>query len=173
MIADNAAATTVTDGAVYTSLDHANSTTAETVADFGDKADVAAFIAAQFSDEATDDNFIFIINDTVGEDAYIYSVDFNSGNSGAGLIDADKAQIDAAVRCGAPAIEIHTGAYADAETTQQQLAELEILKDGIAYALAQGLIVNAGHGLHYHNVEAIAAIPGINELNIDTPNLND
>ena len=60
----------------------------------------------------------------------------------------------------------HTGAYADAETTQQQLAELEILKDGIAYALAQGLIVNAGHGLHYHNVEAIAAIPGINELNI-------
>jgi pyridoxine 5-phosphate synthase len=88
-------------------------------------------------------------------------------NSEASLfIDADKAQIDAAVRCGAPAIEIHTGAYADAENAQQQVAELAILKDGIAYALEQGLIVNAGHGLNYHNVEAIAEIPGINELNI-------
>lgn len=88
-------------------------------------------------------------------------------NSEASLfIDADKAQIDAAVRCGAPAIEIHTGAYADAENAAQQLAELEILKEGIAYALEQGLIVNAGHGLNYHNVEAIAAIEGINELNI-------
>ncbi len=88
-------------------------------------------------------------------------------NSEASLfIDADKAQIDAAVRCGAPAIEIHTGAYADAENAAQQLAELEILKEGIAYAVKQGLIVNAGHGLNYHNVEAIAAIEGINELNI-------
>lgn len=82
------------------------------------------------------------------------------------FIDADKAQIDAAIRCGAPAIEIHTGAYADAETAQQQAAELEVLKEGIAYAVEKGLIVNAGHGLNYHNVEAIAAIPGINELNI-------
>ena len=82
------------------------------------------------------------------------------------FIDADKAQIDAAIRCGAPAIEIHTGAYADAETAQQQAAELDTLKEGIAYAVEKGLIVNAGHGLNYHNVEAIAAIPGINELNI-------
>jgi pyridoxine 5-phosphate synthase len=82
------------------------------------------------------------------------------------FIDADKAQIDAAVRCGAPVIEIHTGAYADAPTAQQQAHELAVLKEGIAYAIEQGLTVNAGHGLHYHNVEAIAAIQGINELNI-------
>ena len=82
------------------------------------------------------------------------------------FIDADRAQIDAAIRCGVPAIEIHTGAYADAQTAEQQNEELALLKEGIDYALAQGLIVNAGHGLHYHNVEAIAAIPGINELNI-------
>jgi len=88
-------------------------------------------------------------------------------NSEASLfIDADKAQIDAAVRCGAPAIEIHTGHYADAETPQAQQQELEKIQQGVAYAIEQGLIVNAGHGLHYHNVEAIAEIPGINELNI-------
>ena len=90
----------------------------------------------------------------------------NFGGETSLFIDADNAQIDAAVRCGAPAIEIHTGAYADAETQAQQQQELEQLQRGVAYALQQGLIVNAGHGLHYHNVEAIAQIPGINELNI-------
>ena len=81
------------------------------------------------------------------------------------FIDADRAQIDAAVRCGAPAIEIHTGAYAEAVGHDAE-KELTLLKEGIQYALDQGLIVNAGHGLHYHNTEAIAAIPGVNELNI-------
>jgi len=82
------------------------------------------------------------------------------------FIDADEAQIDAAVRCGAPVIEIHTGHYADAETEAEQLKELEKIKKGVAYGIKQGLIVNAGHGLHYHNTQAIAAIEGINELNI-------
>ncbi len=82
------------------------------------------------------------------------------------FIDADEQQIDAAVRCGAPVIEIHTGHYADAKTPELQLKELEKIVQGVAYALEQGLVVNAGHGLHYHNTEAIAAIPGINELNI-------
>ena len=82
------------------------------------------------------------------------------------FIDADEAQIDATVRCGAPTIELHTGHYADAETPQEQLAELERIKKGVAYALDKGLVVNAGHGLHMHNTEAIAAIPGIHELNI-------
>jgi len=82
------------------------------------------------------------------------------------FIDADERQIDAAVRCGAPVIEIHTGHYADAKSPVLQLKELEKIVQGVAYALEQGLIVNAGHGLHYHNTEAIAAIPGINELNI-------
>lgn len=82
------------------------------------------------------------------------------------FIDADEKQIDAAVRCGAPVIEIHTGHYADAENPEEQKKELARITKGTAYALDKGLIVNAGHGLHYHNTEAIAAIPGINELNI-------
>jgi pyridoxine 5-phosphate synthase len=82
------------------------------------------------------------------------------------FIDADAKQIDAAVACGAPAIEIHTGHYADAKTREIQLQELQRIKTAVDYALNAGLIVNAGHGLNYENVPAIAAIPGINELNI-------
>lgn len=82
------------------------------------------------------------------------------------FIDADEKQMDAAVRCGAPVIEIHTGHYADAKTEAEQLEQLEKIKHGVAYGLSKGLIVNAGHGLHYHNTQAIAAIKGINELNI-------
>jgi pyridoxine 5-phosphate synthase len=82
------------------------------------------------------------------------------------FIDADKAQIDAAVRCGAPAIEIHTGHYADCLDAKSQLEELQKIIEGVHYARSLGLIVNAGHGLHYHNTHAIAAIDGINELNI-------
>ena len=82
------------------------------------------------------------------------------------FIDADEQQIEAAKRVGAPAIELHTGRYADAQTPAEALQELERIRRGVACARAQGLIVNAGHGLHYHNVEAMAAIAGINELNI-------
>ncbi|EAT10739.1 pyridoxine 5'-phosphate synthase [Bermanella marisrubri] len=82
------------------------------------------------------------------------------------FIDADTKQIDAAVRCGAPVIEIHTGHYAEAQSAAEMQRELKKIEDGASYALEQGLIVNAGHGLHYHNTEAIAAISGMNELNI-------
>ncbi|MEC8443273.1 MAG: pyridoxine 5'-phosphate synthase [Pseudomonadota bacterium] len=82
------------------------------------------------------------------------------------FIDAERAQIDAAVRTGAPVIELHTGGYADAETPEAEAEELARIRAGAEYAAQQGLIVNAGHGLHYHNVEAIAAIPEMNELNI-------
>lgn len=82
------------------------------------------------------------------------------------FVDPDLQQINAAVAAGAPAIELHTGAYASATQPQQQAYELERLQEATAHALKQGLIVNAGHGLHYHNVQAIAAIPGLNELNI-------
>ncbi|MCK7609597.1 pyridoxine 5'-phosphate synthase [Acinetobacter portensis] len=82
------------------------------------------------------------------------------------FIDADFAQIDAAVACGAPTIEIHTGAYADAETPEQQQAELERIVKGVEYAASKGLVVNAGHGLHLENVTPIAQIPQIHELNI-------
>lgn len=81
------------------------------------------------------------------------------------FIDADPAQIDAAVRAGAPVIEIHTGAYADATTLEEERKEFERIKAGVEYA-APKLIVNAGHGLHYHNVQAIAALKDIHELNI-------
>ncbi|BDY03746.1 pyridoxine 5'-phosphate synthase [Ferrimonas sp. YFM] len=82
------------------------------------------------------------------------------------FIDADKTQIDAAVKVGAPYIEIHTGAYADAETEAEAEAELARIREGAAYAASKGLIVNAGHGLNYHNVKPIAAIPEFYELNI-------
>lgn len=82
------------------------------------------------------------------------------------FIDADRAQIDAAKQSGAEFIEIHTGQYAEATSEKQQRVELEKLKEGIAYAHAIGLRVNAGHGLHYHNVKPIAAIPQLVELNI-------
>lgn len=82
------------------------------------------------------------------------------------FIDADFAQIDAAVACGAPTIEIHTGAYADAQTPEEQQAELERIIKGAEYAASKGLVVNAGHGLHLDNVTPIAAIPQIHELNI-------
>ncbi len=82
------------------------------------------------------------------------------------FIDAELEQIEAAKRVGAPAIELHTGRYADASTPADAAIELERIRVGVACGVANGLIVNAGHGLHYHNAEAVAAIPGINELNI-------
>ncbi|MCJ8168588.1 pyridoxine 5'-phosphate synthase [Atopomonas sediminilitoris] len=82
------------------------------------------------------------------------------------FIDADPAQIAASHRVGAPAIELHTGAYADATTVEAQGTELARIAAGVAQGVELGLVVNAGHGLHYHNVEPVARIAGINELNI-------
>lgn len=90
----------------------------------------------------------------------------NAGCEVAIFLDADEEQIQAVKRTGATAIELHTGHYAAAETAEQQQVELEKIRKAAAFAQKQGLVVNAGHGLNYHNVEAIAAIPGINELNI-------
>lgn len=82
------------------------------------------------------------------------------------FIDADRAQIDAAHETGAPVIELHTGRYADADTLGNQSVELEKIRVAAHYAAGKGLYVNAGHGLDYHNVQAIAAITEIRELNI-------
>ncbi len=82
------------------------------------------------------------------------------------FIDADKAQLAASRDAGAPVVEIHTGRFADAESAAEQAQELERIREAVAYGLQIGLQVNAGHGLHYHNVQEIAAIPGIGELNI-------
>jgi len=82
------------------------------------------------------------------------------------FIDPERKQVDAARQAGAPVIEIHTGTYADAHAASVVETELERIRDAAAYAAGLGLKVNAGHGLHYHNVHAIASIPQITELNI-------
>ncbi|MFC3908444.1 pyridoxine 5'-phosphate synthase [Legionella dresdenensis] len=82
------------------------------------------------------------------------------------FIDADFKQIDAAVATGAPVIEIHTGCYADATTVEAREKELHRIKEAAQYAAEKGLIVNAGHGLNYHNVKPVAAINELHELNI-------
>ncbi len=82
------------------------------------------------------------------------------------FIDADRRQIDAAVASGAPYIEIHTGAYAEAPEGQARDAELMRIREAAHYAASLGLKVNAGHGLTYHNVQPIAALPEMHELNI-------
>jgi pyridoxine 5-phosphate synthase len=82
------------------------------------------------------------------------------------FIDPDLAQIEAAIECGAPVVELHTGRFADAETSHESAHELQTIVTAVEYAKSLGLQVNAGHGLNYHNVNAIAEIPDIVELNI-------
>lgn len=82
------------------------------------------------------------------------------------FIDPDFEQIEAAKRCKAPVIEIHTGCYADATTSVARAAELDRIIKAARFASELGLIVNAGHGLNYQNVQPIACIPEMNELNI-------
>jgi pyridoxine 5-phosphate synthase len=82
------------------------------------------------------------------------------------FIGPDVKQIDAAKEAGAPVIEIHTGAFADAEEGKQRKDELMRIVTAVTHGVNLGLSVNAGHGLNYHNVKDIAAIPGIEELNI-------
>jgi len=82
------------------------------------------------------------------------------------FIDADPEQVIAAAECGAPVIELHTGHYADAGSNNEQQKELNRIAQAVELGLESRLQVNAGHGLHYHNVQAIAAMPGVRELNI-------
>jgi pyridoxine 5-phosphate synthase len=81
------------------------------------------------------------------------------------FIDPDPAQIAASAAAGAPVVELHTGAYAEAEGAAAA-RELERIRTGAAQAQSLGLTVHAGHGLNYHNVGPVAAIPEIVELNI-------
>lgn len=82
------------------------------------------------------------------------------------FIDADTAQIQAAAESGAPVIELHTGRYADANNADEQEKQLARIAHGVQDGVKLGLKVNAGHGLHYTNVQRIAALTGISELNI-------
>ena len=90
---------------------------------------------------------------------------------GAGLraalfIDPDPRQIEASAEAGAPVVELHTGTYAEAPGPQKQAEELHRLAQAAAQAARLGLEVHAGHGLHYHNVNPVAAIREVVELNI-------
>ena len=82
------------------------------------------------------------------------------------FIDPEQKQLEAAVACGAPVVELHTGAYADAPSKVRAEAELARVVEASRAGHAMGLRVNAGHGLHYHNVQPVACIPEIRELNI-------
>ncbi|MCG8430504.1 MAG: pyridoxine 5'-phosphate synthase [Candidatus Omnitrophica bacterium] len=82
------------------------------------------------------------------------------------FIDPDNAQIDAARRSGARVIELHTGRYADARREKSRLFALKQLREAALYARSKGLVVNAGHGLDYHNVGPVSRLEGVHELNI-------
>ncbi len=82
------------------------------------------------------------------------------------FLDPDPRQIEVARLLGVQAVEIHTGRYADARGAQARAHELEALKEAAAFARGQGLHVHMGHGLNYGNVQAVARIPGVEELNI-------
>jgi pyridoxine 5-phosphate synthase len=81
------------------------------------------------------------------------------------FIDPDAGQLEAALDVGAPVVELHTGAYAEA-SGEQQARELARLAAAARHGSQLGLVINAGHGLHYHNVQPVAAIPEVVELNI-------
>ncbi len=82
------------------------------------------------------------------------------------FIDPEVEQVEAAYAAGAPVVEIHTGGYADATTPEERHMEFRRISRAVAAADATGLVVNAGHGLNYHNVEPIAALDPVQELNI-------
>lgn len=82
------------------------------------------------------------------------------------FIDADRPQIEAAMKTGAKFIELHTGKYAEAKGEDKKKQELESLREGTKLAIEMGLRVNSGHGLTYTNVYPVACIDGMEELNI-------
>lgn len=82
------------------------------------------------------------------------------------FVDPEPEQIEAAGECGAPVIEIHTGAYANAEDPSRSQAELARIAEAAALASGSGLVVNAGHGLHYENIFNVVALDLIREFNI-------
>jgi pyridoxine 5-phosphate synthase len=82
------------------------------------------------------------------------------------FIDPEAHQLEAAAEIAAPVVEIHTGRYADAPDREARITELDRIRRAVALGTQLGLQVNAGHGLDYHNVGRVAAIPGVRELNI-------
>lgn len=106
--------------------------------------------------------------DVVGQEAALKEACVRLAEAGvvvALFVDPDPRQIEAALRTGCPSIEIHTGRYADAEGREAR-EELRRVRDAVDLGNEAGLYVNAGHGLNYHNVEPVAALAGVRELNI-------
>lgn len=107
--------------------------------------------------------------DVVGNKAYLR--DFCADLKEAGIkvslfIDADEHQLEACDAIGVPAVEIHTGHFADAKNSQQRESALIQIQQAVKFGANLGLQINAGHGIDYHNIIPIAAIPMIKELNI-------
>lgn len=106
--------------------------------------------------------------DVVGQESRIKDACARLAGIGADVslfIDPDPEQIDAALRCGASTIELHTGAYAEASSPEEVKHEFERIRRAVNHAAGR-LVINAGHGLHYHNVQQVAALLPVNELNI-------
>ncbi len=82
------------------------------------------------------------------------------------FIDPEPTQLEASAACGAPVVELHTGAYADAPDRHLRALELDRIREAVELGDRLGLVVHAGHGLHYHNVQPVAAIDRVVELNI-------
>ena len=82
------------------------------------------------------------------------------------FVDPDPVQVEAAREVGAPVVEIHTGHYAEARGRPAREDELKRIAHAVLHGSELGLQVNAGHGLDYHNVGAVAALPHVRELNI-------
>lgn len=82
------------------------------------------------------------------------------------FVDPEPRQLEASARLGADAVELHTGRYAEHAEARAAATELATLAAAVARGRALGLVVNAGHGLRYDNTRAVAAIPGIDTLNI-------
>jgi len=106
--------------------------------------------------------------DVVGQQAVISAACERLRKAGirvAIFIDPDLAQVDAAAESGAPVVELHAGSYSEARGPEQA-RELGRLRAAARHAAVSGLIAHAGHGLDYHNVQPVAAIPELVELNI-------
>ncbi|WP_446830559.1 pyridoxine 5'-phosphate synthase [Candidatus Foliamicus sp.] len=107
--------------------------------------------------------------DVLGQTGVLKSVCSRLAQAGVRVslfIDPEEAQLRAALAVGAPVVELHTGAFADAADAAQAGQELERIRNAAGLAAGLGLVVNAGHGLHYGNTAEVAAIPEIAELNI-------
>lgn len=117
-------------------------------------------------EEVTTEGGLDVAADNSGDITRACSTLAQAGIRASLFIDPDEAQINAAAASGAPVIELHTGRYAHCENVADAQVEIDRLKHAVQIARAHGLQVNAGHGLHYQNVQPIAAIADIAEFNI-------